>query len=88
MKTKRNLLLVFYLLAGIIVGSLVGSLCADVSFLRWLSFGGSVGFSPDAPFVLDLHVLVLTFGFSFTITVAQIIFIALAIFLYNKTSIR
>lgn len=88
MKTKRNLLLLFYLLAGIIVGSMVATLCANVSFLRWLSYGGTIGFNPSSPFVLDLQVFTLTLGFSFSISVAQIIFIALAIFLYNKTNIR
>ena len=86
-KTKRNFLLLFYLLAAIIIGALLASLCANVSFLSWLAYSRSIGFSPENPFVLDLSVLKLTFGFSMGISVAQIITIALAIFLYNKTKI-
>ena len=46
------------------------------------------GFSPDAPFVLDLSVFKLTFGFSFGVNVAQIFTIAIAIFAYNHTRLR
>lgn len=85
---KRNFLLAFYLLAGIIVGAMLASLCADVGFLQWLSYSGNIGFNPSSPFVLDLSVFSLTFGFSMHISVAQIITIGLAIFLYNKTKIK
>lgn len=88
MKLKRNLLLLFFLLAGVLLGGMIATLCANVSFLSWLSYSGTIGFSPDAPFVLDLWVLKLSFGFSMSISVAQVITIALAIFLYNKTGIR
>ena len=88
MKLKRNLLLWFYILAGIVVGAMVANVCRDVSFLSWLSYSQSIGFNADAPFVLDLSVVKLTFGFSMGISVAQIITIALSIFLYNKTSLR
>ncbi|MFV0411704.1 MAG: DUF4321 domain-containing protein [Oscillospiraceae bacterium] len=88
MKFKRNLLLLFFILAGVVVGAMLASVCQNVPFLRWLSYGGSIGFNPANPFVLDLSVLTLTFGFSLTISVAQIITLGLAIFLYNKTNIR
>lgn len=85
MKLKQNFLLAFYLLAGIIAGALLASLCQNVSFLQWLSFSGSIGFNPNSPFILDLSIFSLTFGFSMNISVAQIITIGLAIFLYRKT---
>lgn len=88
MKLKRNLLLLFFVLAGIVVGAMLAAVCKNVSFLSWLSYYQSIGFNADAPFVLDLSVLRLTFGFSMGISVAQIITIALAIFLYNKTNLR
>ncbi len=82
MKLKRNLLLVFFLLA------MLANLCARVPFLSWLAYSSSIGFNADSPFVLDLSVVRLTFGFSMGISVAQIITIALAIFCYNKTDLR
>ncbi|MDL2323803.1 DUF4321 domain-containing protein [Ruminococcaceae bacterium OttesenSCG-928-A16] len=88
MKLKRNLLLIFYLLAGIVVGAMLASACQNISFLRWLSYADGIGFNPDSPFVLNLSVLQLSFGFTMRISVAQIITIALSIFLYNKTKIR
>lgn len=88
MKLKRNILLLFFLLAGIVVGAMIASVSTNIGFLRWLAFEGSIGFNPHNPFVLDLSIIQLTFGFSMSISVAQIITIALAIFLYNKTSIR
>ena len=58
--------------------------CKNVSFLSWLSYYQSIGFNADAPFVLDLSVIKLSFGFSMGISAAQIFTIAAAIFLYNK----
>ncbi len=85
---KRNILLIFFVLAGIVVGALLANLCAHIPFLSWLAYVGTIGFSPEHPFILDLSVLKLTFGFSMSISVAQIITISLAIFLYNKTKLR
>ncbi len=82
MKLKRNLLLIFFILAGIVLGGMLANLCANIPFLSW------IGFNADSPFVLDLSVIKLTFGFSMGISVAQIITIALAIFCYNKTNLR
>jgi hypothetical protein len=85
---KRTFLLWFFILAGIVLGAMLAAVCSNVPFLSWLSYSQSIGFNPDAPFVLNLSVLKLTFGFSMGISVAQIITIALAIFLYNKTNLR
>ena len=61
----------------------------NIPFLSWLAYSSSTGyFNADSPFVLDLSVIKLTFGFSMGISVAQIITIALAIFCHNKTNLR
>ena len=57
-----NLLLLFFLLAGIIVGSLLASLTAGIPWLSWLSYGKSVGISTQSPLYLDFSVLQLAFG--------------------------
>lgn len=85
---KKNFLLLFYLIAGILVGALIADVCKDLEFLSWLSYYLSVGFNPANPLVLDLSVFTLTFGFSFGIYIAQIFTIGLAIFAYNKTYIK
>ncbi|MBE6614711.1 MAG: DUF4321 domain-containing protein [Ruminococcaceae bacterium] len=66
-------------LVGIVTGSMVMEITAGVAWLDWLSFG--LDFGTAAPFVLDLHVLTLTFGAAVNITVAHVIFVVLAILL-------
>ena len=83
MKWKYNLVLLFMLLAGVVVGSLIASVTAGVPFLSWLSYGTSVGISTGEPMLLDLAVLRIAFGFQFQINVAQIICIILSICIYK-----
>lgn len=83
MKWKRNLVLIFMLLAGVVVGSLIANVTAGVSFLSWLSYGSSVGISTTEPMLIDLAVLQIAFGFRFQINVAQIICIIFAICMYK-----
>ena len=83
MKLKRTLLLIFFLLAGAVIGALLASVFAGVSGLSWLAFSRSVGISPASPLVLDLSVFQFSFGFSIDISVAQILCIGGAIALFN-----
>ena len=82
---KRNLLFAFWLLAGIITGGLIASVCQNVPFLSWLAYSASIGIGNDTPFVLDLSILTLTFAFALRISVAQIFTIFASIFLYRWT---
>ena len=83
MKWKHNLILIFLLLAGVVVGSLLASATAGMPFLGWLSYGGRVGISTQEPMLLDLAVLQVAFGFQLQINVAQIIGIIAAICMYK-----
>ena len=74
---KNNWALVLLILVGVVLGGLIGKLCAGVPALSWLSYGQSFGFVN--PMVLDLGILVLTFGFTVDITVAGILGIVIAI---------
>ncbi len=85
MKFNRTFLLLFYLLAGIIVGSLLAQLFAGVPALSWLAYYAEIGFDP---FTLDLAILNFTFGMRMGINVAQVITISLALFIYSKTAGR
>ena len=78
---KNNWALVLLILVGVVLGGLIGKLCAGVPALSWLSYGQSFGFVN--PMVLDLGILVLTFGFTVDITVAGILGIVIAIIIYR-----
>ncbi len=75
---KKNFWLnLFLICVGIVAGSLVAELTADVSFLSWLSYG--LDFGTESPFVLNLNVLRFTFGISFKITISTIIFVVISL---------
>ncbi len=82
---KKNLILLFYILAGIIIGALIASFARDVSFLSWLAYGETVGIPTASPMYLDLSVVKVAFGLEMGINVAQIFTIALSIFCYKAT---
>lgn len=67
---------VLIVMAGTVLGSLVGRVTADISFLQWLSFGDRFGL---APATLDLGLVQLTFGFHLDITIAAALGLILAI---------
>ncbi len=83
-RMKSSLVLIFFILAGIIVGSLVAGATANMALFSWLSYGSSVGISAANPMVIDLEILVITFGFEMGINISQIIFIFIALFCYNS----
>lgn len=78
---KNNWALFLLLLAGIVLGGFLGSLAEGVSFLSWLNYGQSFGFAE--PIVLNLGILVVTFGLTIKITIASIIGVLLAIIIYR-----
>ena len=78
---KNNWALFLLLLAGIVLGGFIGSLAAGVPFLSWLNYGQSFGFSN--PIVLNLGILVITFGLTIKITIASIVGVVLAIIIYR-----
>ena len=65
------------ILAGIVLGGLIGSLFPNT----WLNYGQSFGLS--SPLILDLGILCITFGLTINITIASIIGIAVAIVIYR-----
>ena len=85
MKIKKNLILLFYILAGVIVGALIASFAQDVSFLSWLAYGKTMGIPTSDPMFLDLSIIKVAFGLEMGINVAQIITISLSIFCYKAT---
>lgn len=85
---KRNFLFLFYLLAGILVGAVIAQACSGVPSLKWLGYSQEIGFSPANPAVLDLNIVRITFGFAMRISLAQVITISLALYLYVKSRVK
>lgn len=79
-KSKWTLLLI--LLSGIVLGGFIGYLCSTVSWLSWLGYGQTFGLSE--PIVLDLGIMVLTFGIKISINIASILGIVIGIIIYKK----
>lgn len=78
---KNNWALFLLLLSGIVLGGFIGNLAAGVPGLSWLNYGQSFGLT--SPIVFDIGILVLTFGLSIKITIASIIGVLIAIFIYR-----
>jgi len=78
-KSKWVLLLV--LLCGVVLGGFIGQLTKGVSYLSWLNYGQTFGIIK--PIVLDLGILMLTFGFSIKFTISSIIGLIIAIIVYR-----
>ena len=81
-KEKNIWILLVFILSGLVIGGLLGELASQVSWLNWISYGQSFGL--ENPVVLNLGVLTLTFALMFKISIASIIGMAIAIFIYKK----
>ena len=78
---KNGWTLLLLVLAGVVLGGFIGNLTAGVAGLNWLDYGQVLGI--ETPIVLDLGILVLTFGMTIRITIASIVGIVLAILVYR-----
>ena len=81
MKTKNSWVLLLMLLSGIVLGGFIGEMAAGVPGLSWLNFGQSFGLND--PLVLNMGILVITFGLTIRITMASIIGVIIAILTYH-----
>lgn len=83
---KDSLVLLLLMLAGVVLGGFLGYLARDISWLSWLNYGQTFGLTgPNgSALILDLGVLVLQFGLQIKITIASILGIVLAFFLYRR----
>lgn len=86
MKTGRAWVLLLLLLCGVVIGSFLGLLTKDISWLSWLDYGMTfgVGSGGTSAFVLNLGVITLTFGLSIKISIASIIGVVIAFLIYRK----
>ena len=82
MRLRGNFTLLILMLAGIVVGSLIGNILGGVGLLSWLSYGLNIG--TPSPWQLNLGVLTVTFGISVNFTIASIIGVVIAIIVYKR----
>ena len=79
-RSSQNIwILVLLMLAGVVLGGFIAKLVGGVSALSWLAY-----FGLSSPLMLDLGVLTLQFGLTIRFTIAGIIGIILAFFIYRK----
>lgn len=76
-KNKNTWVLLLLVLTGIVIGGFIG----DLTNVAWLNYGRTFGLT--SPLVLDLGVIVLTFGLTIKITIASIIGLLIAILIYR-----
>ena len=79
--SKNTWALFLFVLTGIVLGGFIAMMTENVQALSWLSYGQTFGF--DSPIILNLGMVVITFGLSIKITIASIIGVVLAIFIYR-----
>lgn len=79
--SKNVWVLLLLMLAGIVLGSFVATLTQNIPGFSWLAFGQSFGL--DSPIILNLGVLVITFGLSIKITIASILGLLIAAVIYH-----
>ena len=79
--SKNAWALFLLILTGIVLGGFIGMLAEGVPALSWLAYGQSFGL--DEPIILNLGLLVVTFGLTIKITIASIIGVIAAIVIYR-----
>jgi len=82
---KKTVAFLFFLLAGIVVGSVIAHFASGVSWLSWLSWNKTVGLSTNPPAIVDLIVLKIAFGFTLSVNIAQIFCVIIAIIIFSRT---
>ena len=81
-REKNSWIMLLFILAGLVIGGLLGNLAASVDGLSWLAYGDQFGL--ESPLVLDLSVLTITFAFTVKINLASIIGVVIALLVYRK----
>ena len=81
-KDKGKWVSILFILAGLVIGGLIGDIAANVEWLNWLAFGQEFGLRN--PVILDLNVMTITFALIIKINIASIIGVIIALIVYRK----
>ena len=81
-KDRGKVVSILFILAGLVIGGLIGDFASSINGLSWLSYGEEFGLRD--PIVLDLNVLTLTLGLTIKINIASIIGVIISLIVYRK----
>lgn len=86
-KSGKNWILLLLILCGIVLGSFLGYLAKDVSWLSWLNYGKEFGIGTTngaGALILNLGAMVITFGLTIRISIASILGVLIAVIVFKK----
>lgn len=81
-RDKSKWVLIVFILAGLVIGGLLGDLASKVDFLWWLGYGKEFGLT--APIELNLSIVQLSFAMLFKINIASIIGVIISLIIYHR----
>ncbi len=84
---KNKWALFLLILSGVVLGSFIGYLVKDISFLSWLNFGFDFAIGkPDGGNIISVSLgdIAVQFGLRIKISVGSIFGIAAAVFTYRR----
>ena len=81
-RDKNIWVLLLFILAGLVVGGVLGDVAAGVNGLSWMAYGEEFGLT--SPLELDLSIVKITFALMLKINISSIIGMLLAILIYKK----
>ncbi|MCR5540046.1 MAG: DUF4321 domain-containing protein [Ruminococcus sp.] len=80
-KFKKTFAFLFFILSGIVLGGFLASVCTDVPYFYWMSWGRDLGVEN---FAVDFYVIRFNLGFMIHATLSQMVTITLALVLFSK----
>ncbi|MBQ3226416.1 MAG: DUF4321 domain-containing protein [Clostridia bacterium] len=83
---RRGWVYTLVLIAGLLIGSLIGKLCVGNPYLWWLGYGIDFGLSLPQNVTIDIYIVRLSFAFSswFHFNVASMLGMFTAWLIYRK----
>ncbi|MBR0427131.1 MAG: DUF4321 domain-containing protein [Clostridia bacterium] len=81
-KDRGRIVSILFILAGLVIGGLIGNFASGINGLGWLAYGEEFGLRD--PIILDLNVITLTLGLTIRINIASIIGVIISLVVYRK----
>ena len=81
-RDKSRWVLIVFILAGLVIGGLLGDIASKVDFLWWLGYGQEFGLT--SPVELNLSIVQISFALLFKINIASIIGVIISLIIYHR----
>ena len=81
-RDKSKWVLIVFILAGLVIGGLLGDLASKVDLLWWLGYGQEFGLT--SPVELNLSIVQISFAMLFKINIASIIGVIISLIIYHR----